>query len=161
MKITLLTLALVATAGVASAQTASTPATGAAGATVNNSTITNGNTGMRGAQMGVGTQSQMNSNVQSPATGQMNGHQMNGQMNSNMNASGAAGASTDPSLANAPSQESLTGAARTAQKRIEQDGYKSVQNLQKGSDGLWHGTAMRGNTPVQVTVDRSGRVSTQ
>ena len=152
MKITLLTLALVATAGVASAQTASTPATGAAGASVNNSTITNGNTGMRGAQMGVGTQSQMNGNVQSPATGQMNG---------NMNASGSAGASANPSLANAPSQEPLTGAARTAQKRIEQDGYKSVQNLQKGSDGLWHGTAMRGNTPVQVTVDRSGRVSTQ
>jgi hypothetical protein len=152
MKITLLTLALVATAGIASAQTASTPATGAAGATMNNSTITNGNTGMRGAQMGVGTQSQMNSNVQSPATGQMNG---------NMNASGSAGASANPSLANAPSQEPLTGAARTAQKRIEQDGYKSVQNLQKGSDGLWHGTAMRGNTPVQVTVDRSGRVSTQ
>ena len=152
MKITLLTLALVATAGIASAQTASTPATGAAGATMNNSTITNGNTGMRGAQMGVGTQSQMNSNVQSPATGQMNG---------NMNASGSAGASANPSLANAPSQEPLTGAARTAQKRIEQDGYKSVQNLQKGSDGLWHGTAMRGNTSVQVTVDLSGRVSTQ
>ena len=156
MKITLLTLALVATAGVASAQTASTPATGAAGASVNNSTITNGNTGMRGAQMGVGTQSQMNSNVQSPATGQMNG-----QMNSNMNASGATGAAADPSLANAPSQEPMNGAARTAQKRIEQDGYKSVQNLQKGSDGLWHGTAMRGNTSVQVTVDRSGRISAQ
>ena len=137
MKTTLLTLALVAAAGVASAQTASTPA---AGATTNNSTITNGNTGMQGAQMGVGTQSQMNSN---------------------MNASGATGAAADPSLANAPSQEPMNGAARTAQKRIEQDGYKSVQNLQKGSDGLWHGSAMRGNTPVQVTVDRSGRVSTQ
>jgi hypothetical protein len=112
---------------------------------------------MQGAQMGVGTQSQMNGNVQSPATGQINSH-----MNANMNARGASGASTTPSIANAPSQQQpLTGAARTAQKRIEQDGYKSVQNLQKGSDGLWHGTAMRGNTPVQVTVDRSGRVSTQ
>jgi hypothetical protein len=158
MKITLLTLALVAAAGVASAQTMSTPATGAAGAgaTMNNSTVTNGNTGMQGAQMGVGTQSQMNGNVQSPATGQMNG-----QMNSNMNASGAAGASANPSLANVPSQEPMTDAARTAQKRIEQDGYKSVQNLQRGSDGLWHGTAMRGNKSVQVTVDRSGRVATQ
>ena len=37
--------------------------------------------------------------------------------------------------------------AGTAQKRIEQDGYKNVQNLQRGSDGLWHGTAMRGNAP--------------
>jgi hypothetical protein len=153
MKTTLLTLALVAAAGVASAQTASTPATGAGA--LNNSTVTNGNTGMQGAQMGVGTQTQMNGNVQSPATGQMNG-----QMNSNMHASGAAGASASPRMANAPSPP-LTGAARTAQKRIEQDGYKSVQNLQQGSDGLWHGTAMRGNTSVQVTVDRTGRVSTQ
>ena len=46
-------------------------------------------------------------------------------------------------------------------KRIEQDGYKSVQNLQKGDDGLWHGTAMRGNASVQVTVDRAGHVSAQ
>lgn len=152
MKTTLLILALVAAAGVASAQTTSTPAGGAAGATMNNSTIMNGNTGMRGDQMGVGTQTQTNSNVQSPATGQMN---------SNMNASGSAGASANPNLADAPSQQPLTGAARTAQKRIEQDGYKSVQNLQRGSDGLWHGTAMRGNTQVQVTVDRSGRVSAQ
>jgi hypothetical protein len=153
MKTTLLTLALVATAGVASAQTASTPATGA-GSGMNN-TITNGNTGMQGAQMGVGTQSQMNGNVQSPATGQMNG-----QMNGTMNASGSSGASANPSLANAPSPP-MTGAAHTAQKRIEQDGYKSVQNLQRDSDGLWHGTAMRGNTSVQVTVDRTGRVSAQ
>jgi hypothetical protein len=155
MKTTLLTLALVAAAGVAGAQTASTPSAGA-GAAMNNSTITNGNTGMHGTQMGVGTQTQMNGNVQSPATGQMNS-----KMNASTNAGGTAGASANPSVANAPSEQPLTGAARTAQKRIEQDGYKSVQNLQKGSDGLWHGTAMRGNTPVQVTVDRSGRVSAQ
>ena len=73
---------------------------------------------------------------------------------------GMAGVSANPNLASAPSQP-MTGPARTAQKRIEQDGYKSVQNLRQGSDGLWHGTAMRGNTAVQVTVDRSGRVSAQ
>jgi hypothetical protein len=150
MKTTLLTLALVAAAGAASGQTATAPA-GAAGATVNNSTMMNGNTGMQGAQMGVGSQAQMNSNVQAPATGQMN---------SNMGASGMTGTSANASLANAPSQP-MTGAARTAQKRIEQDGYKSVQNLQKGDDGLWHGTAMRGGTSVQVTVDRAGHVSAQ
>ena len=55
----------------------------------------------------------------------------------------------------------MTGAAGTAQKRIEADGYKSVQNLQKGADGLWHGDAMRGNSKVQVTVDRAGRISAQ
>ena len=168
MKTTLLTLALMATAGVAGAQTASTPMTGnvgagatvttppaSAGATMNNSTVTNGNTGMQGAQMGVGSQTQMNGAVQAPATGQMNG-----QMNGNMSANGAAGMSANPSVANAPTQR-LTGAAGTAQKRIEQDGYKSVQNLQQGADGLWHGTAMRGGSQVQVTVDRAGRVAAQ
>jgi hypothetical protein len=152
MKRTLLTLALVACAGAAGAQTVSTPATGSvgagttaakppvsAGATLNSSTMTNANTGMQGAQVGAGTQTQMNTN---------------------MNASGSAGASASPDMANAAAQP-LTGAARTAQKRIEQDGYKSVQNLQRGSDGLWRGTAMRGSSQVQVTVDRAGRVSAQ
>jgi hypothetical protein len=70
------------------------------------------------------------------------------------------GASASANLADAPAQP-LTGAARTAQKRIEQDGYKSVQNVQQGPDGLWHGTAMRGGTSVQVTVDHAGHVATQ
>jgi hypothetical protein len=68
------------------------------------------------------------------------------------------GPSASANLADAPAQP-LTGAARTAQKRIERDGYKSVQNLQQGSDGLWHGTAMRGNASVEVTVDHAGGVS--
>ncbi len=78
-------------------------------------------------------------------------------------AAGTAGAqtisppATSAETANAPTQRP-TGAADTAQKRIEQDGYTSVRDLQKGADGLWHGTAVRGNTPVKVTVDRAGRV---
>jgi len=61
-------------------------------------------------------------------------------------------------IASAPAPR-LTGAAGAAQRRIEQDGYKNPQNLQIGADGLWHGTGMRGNTQVKVTVDRAGRVS--
>jgi hypothetical protein len=57
--------------------------------------------------------------------------------------------------------EPLSGPALTAKKAIERDGYKDVQGLAKGSDGLWHGQAVRGSTHVQVTVDRSGRVSAQ
>ena len=138
MKTTLLTLALVAASGVASAQSATTPEGGTLSSTIPSERwLTHGGTPrFQGVQL-----SQV-------------------QMNNNMNANGAAGVSANPNMANAPSQP-LTGPARTAQKRIEQDGYKSVQNLQQGSDGLWHGTAMRGNTPVQVTVDRSGRVSAQ
>ena len=96
------------------------------------------------------TNTQMNTNAQMP----------NGQMNSTIGASGSTGASANANMANAPTQR-LTGAAGTAQKRIEQDGYKSVQNLQKGADGLWRGDATRGNAKVQVTVDRAGRVSAQ
>jgi putative membrane protein len=48
--------------------------------------------------------------------------------------------------------------AATAQRRIEQDGYTDVQNLAKGPDGLWRGTALRDGKQVQVTVDRSGNV---
>ena len=161
MNRTLLTIALVAAAGTAGAQTVSTPAgsvgAGAAtsggatmtappaGATMNSGATLTGNAGVRGAQAGG---AQMNTNAQMPA----------GQMNSNMGA--GANANANANMANAPTQR-LTGAAGTAQKRIEQDGYKSVQNLQKGADGLWHGDAMRGNSKVQVTVDRAGRISAQ
>ncbi len=52
-------------------------------------------------------------------------------------------------------------AALTARRAIERDGYKDVRDVAKGSDGLWHAQAMRGNTQVRVTVERSGRVSAQ
>ena len=51
--------------------------------------------------------------------------------------------------------------AAIAQKRIEADGYKNVQGLALGADGLWHGRAMRGNSEVQVLVDKQGNVSQQ
>lgn len=68
---------------------------------------------------------------------------------------------TSPPNSATAASEPLTGPALTAKKAIERDGYKDVRGLAKGSDGLWHGEAMRGNTHVQVTVDRSGRVSAQ
>lgn len=63
-----------------------------------------------------------------------------------------------PRTATAPAD---SGAAATAQKRIERDGYTNVRNLAKGPDGLWRGTATRSGTEVQVTVDRSGNVRAQ
>ena len=54
-----------------------------------------------------------------------------------------------------------TGRAAIAQKRIEADGYKNVQGIALGEDGLWHGRAMRGSNEVQVTVDKHGNVSQQ
>ena len=54
-----------------------------------------------------------------------------------------------------------TGRAAIAQKRIEANGYRDVRELALGSDGLWHGRALRGNMEVHVTVDRRGNVSQQ
>jgi hypothetical protein len=79
------------------------------------------------------------------------------------------GASTNNTAMPAPASpdgantndETTNNAAMTAKRAIEQDGYKNVRELAKGSDGLWHAQAMRGNTQVQVTVNRSGRVSAQ
>jgi len=142
MKRTLLTLALVAAAGTAGAQTMQTQGAG----TVSPGTQTNSGTPMNsGTQMNTGTQTNSGTPMNSGA-----------QMPSGTSANGSTGANTAPEMANAPR---LTGAAGTAQKRIEADGYKNVTGLAQGADGLWHGTAMRGNTQVQVTVDRAGKVT--
>ncbi len=79
-------------------------------------------------------------------------------------AAGTAAAQTSPAPDNAPSAEAPpkeTGAALIAKKAIERDGYRNVRGLTKGSDGLWHAEAMRGDTQVQVTVNRSGIVTAQ
>ena len=44
---------------------------------------------------------------------------------------------------------------------IEADGYKGVTVLGKGTDGTWRAKAYRGKTEVQLTVDGTGRVSTE
>ena len=151
MKRTLVTLALVAAAGTAGAQTVQTQVGGQTVQTPTASTMNTGNSATTvppGAGTPVGTAVTTDSNVG------MRG----APMNSNMSASGSAGVSSNANMANAPAPR-LTGAAGTAQRRIEMDGYKNVQGMAQGSDGLWHGRAMRGSTEVQVTVDRAGNVS--
>jgi hypothetical protein len=61
----------------------------------------------------------------------------------------------------ATATEHPTSRALIAQRRIEADGYKNVQGLARGADGLWHGRAMRGSSEVQVTVDKQGNVTQQ
>jgi hypothetical protein len=159
MKRSLLTLALVTAACAAAAQTTQPPISSNANANINSSInagaaappgggarLDTGGTvrdTLRGAQTTGGAQVYTNAQMPTPTTGSVNG-----------------GASANADVANAPAPR-MTGPAGTAQRLIEQDGYRNVQNLQKGDDGLWHGRAMRGNTPVQVTVDREGRVSAQ
>ena len=57
----------------------------------------------------------------------------------------------------APSDRSGENAARAA---IEADGYKSVQELRRGDNGVWHAKAFRGRTEVRLTVDARGAVTT-
>ena len=43
---------------------------------------------------------------------------------------------------------------------IQGDGYKGVQVLRKGVNGIWHAKAMRGTIEVLLAVDSSGNVTT-
>jgi len=94
--------------------------------------------------------------AQTPAPGKTEADtRMNTRMSNGSGSSGARGTDT----AAAPAH--TTGPAATAQKRIEMDGYTDVHGLAKGADGLWRGTAKRGDRSVEVTVDRAGRVAEQ
>ncbi len=82
----------------------------------------------------------------------------------------ASGGSAPTGLSQAPSAYGADTASAPAhvldrstiaRKRIEADGYKNVQGLALGADGLWHGRGMRGNSEVQVTVDKQGNVTQQ
>jgi hypothetical protein len=43
---------------------------------------------------------------------------------------------------------------------IQADGYKGVQVLRKGVNGVWHAKAMRGTAEVLLAVDSRGNVTT-
>ena len=45
-----------------------------------------------------------------------------------------------------------------ARARLQADGYRAVDGLVRGTDGAWHGTAIRGSAKVNVTVVPDGRV---
>ena len=50
---------------------------------------------------------------------------------------------------------------QAAKAAIEADGYKSVQILSQGSNGIWKASALRGKTRVVVNVDQAGNVFTE
>ena len=59
-----------------------------------------------------------------------------------------------------PGEPVVDASAQSAAKAaIEADGYKGVKVLNKGENGIWHATALRGRTTVSLTVDASGSVS--
>jgi hypothetical protein len=45
-----------------------------------------------------------------------------------------------------------------ARSRLEKNGFSGVSGLTKGDDGIWHGSAMKDGTSVQVSVDYKGNI---
>ena len=45
-----------------------------------------------------------------------------------------------------------------AKERIEKAGFTNVSGLVKNKDGIWEGSAMRGDAKVQVSLDFQGNV---
>ena len=67
---------------------------------------------------------------------------------------------TAPSTANAPAIPNARGSGN-ARAKIEADGYKNVQGLNRNPDGTWSGKALRGGAAVDVQVDARGNVTTK
>jgi hypothetical protein len=67
----------------------------------------------------------------------------------------------NPLPPNVASQPAHTVPATEAQAKelVLRDGYADVGPLTKGADGMWRGTAKRGDQEMRVTVDTRGKVS--
>ena len=71
--------------------------------------------------------------------------------------------SPPPSVSSRPSETAVASPAidsAAAKAAIEAYGYSEVSVLAPGADGTWRAKAYRGATEVQLTVDGTGRVST-
>lgn len=76
-------------------------------------------------------------------------------------AAGAPGASAKTeAVASAPAATDNKFSETAVRAAIQADGYKGVQVLRKGVNGMWHAKAMRGTTEVLLAVDSSGNVTT-
>jgi hypothetical protein len=78
---------------------------------------------------------------------------------------GAASAQTPPDrpavdpLAVKPiSPRSSTADGDMMRSKIERIGYSNVTDLTRDSTGLWHAHAIRDNEPVELIVDKGGRI---
>jgi hypothetical protein len=72
-------------------------------------------------------------------------------------ATGHADAKT--SAAPVPGKNSFT--KKQTAKRLRDHGYSHVKGLMKDDQGIWHGTAMKGSSPTNVSVDYQGNISEQ
>jgi hypothetical protein len=58
----------------------------------------------------------------------------------------------------APAKGSNSFTEGQAKDRIAQRGYTNVADLKKDDNGVWHGIAQDGGSPVQVWLDYKGNV---
>lgn len=63
-----------------------------------------------------------------------------------------------PNIASQPAP-TVPATEGQAKELVLRDGYSDVGPLTKGADGMWRGTAKRGDQEMRVTVDTKGRVS--
>ena len=61
----------------------------------------------------------------------------------------------------APPSEQVSDAEKAAKAAIEADGYRGVQILSQGGNGVWKASALRGRTRIVVNVDAAGNVFTE
>jgi hypothetical protein len=61
-------------------------------------------------------------------------------------------------LAQSKSTPSSMGNTASVRTHLEALHYQGIQDLRRGPDGQWTGTAMQGNVPKTVTVTRDGTV---
>ena len=176
MKRTLLAMVLATAASAAGAQTATTPSAGGATVTppsVGSGAVTPpsttapsvGTPSMPSRSTGAGaatatTPPVSGGTVQAPSAGSA-GMTTPSANPSGTNMQGVPSRVVPPaSQANAPALPNAQGSAN-AQKKIEADGYRNVQGLQRSSDGSWSGKALRGGQMVDVYVDARGNVVTR
>lgn len=63
-----------------------------------------------------------------------------------------------PNIASQPAPN-VPATEGQAKELVLRDGYTDVGPLTKGADGMWRGTAKRGDQEMRVTVDTKGKVS--
>lgn len=74
---------------------------------------------------------------------------------------GDAAAQTPESLAVTPIRpDAQSEEAALMRQKIERAGYTDVETLARDSTGTWRGRAKRGDRPVEVVVDKGGRIKT-
>jgi hypothetical protein len=64
----------------------------------------------------------------------------------------------DPLAVKPITSQAQTTDADIIRSKIERKGYSDVRDLSRDSTGLWHAKARKGSEPIDVTVDKGGRI---